>query len=568
MSGTNFQTGNDTFRKLFGNGLVYSIPRFQRDYSWTDTEWEELWDDLLECLSSGHDIAHYLGYLVLQSDNSKSFDVIDGQQRLTTLSIIILAVMRNLQKLVRNGIDAEQNQIRLEQIRSSYIGYLDPVTLISKSKLTLNRNNNAYYQNYLVTLSELPQRGFKASEHLMRKASDWFEKRIWEYANHNSGKKLAELVEVISDKFFFTVITVNDELNAYKVFETLNARGVRLSATDLLKNYLFSVLHKDNVHETEMQGMDNRWEQLVTRLGESDLPDFLRIHWISRYGSVRKSELFKVIRREVNDRAAVFSLLANLDSDIDSYLGLNSPLNSEWDHEVKKYAEVLRIFGVRQHYAISMAAKRRLSSVDFTNFMKHMVTMSLRYNVIGNRQANEQERVYADIAIKLSNGEYDKLTDILERMRSIYPRDDEFRGAFSSKQLKTTQARNNKIVKYLLCNFENTLTGIEPDQSSSKLTVEHILPQNPDRNWDDFSEQDIEDNVYRIGNMTILEANINREIQNREYEIKKPAFAQSEFQITKNIVKNYDDWDASNINSRQKQLAKMATSIWRIPQLS
>lgn len=568
MSGTNFQTGNDTFRKLFGNGLVYSIPRFQRDYSWTDTEWEELWDDLLECLSSEDDISHYLGYLVLQSDNSKSFDVIDGQQRLTTLSIIILAVMRNLQKLVKNGIDSEQNEKRLDQIRNSYIGYLDPVTLISKSKLTLNRNNNSYYQNYLVTLSDLPQRGFKASEHLMRKASDWFEKRIWDYADHKSGKKLAELVEVISDKFFFTVITVNDELNAYKVFETLNARGVRLSATDLLKNYLFSILHRDNVHETEMQAMDDRWEQLVTRLGESDLPDFLRIHWISRYGSVRKSELFKVIRKEVDDRAAVFSLLADLDLDIDTYLGLNSPLNSEWDPDVKKHAEVLRLFGVRQHYAISIAAKRRLSSADFASFMRHMVTMSLRYNVIGNRQANEQERIYADIAIKLSNGTYDKLSDILDRMRSIYPKDEEFRSAFSSKHLKTTQARNNKIVKYLLCNFENDLNGIEPDQTSSKLTVEHILPQNPEGDWDVFSEQDIEDNIYRIGNMTILESSINREIQNKSYEVKKLAFERSEFEVTKKISADNDKWDTDSINSRQNQLARKATSIWRISQLS
>lgn len=568
MSGANFQTENNTFRKLFVNGLVYSIPRFQRDYSWTDTEWEELWGDLLECLNSDDDISHYLGYLVLQTDNGKSFDVIDGQQRLTTLSIIILAVLRNLQKLVDNNVEAEQNKTRLEQIRNNYIGYLDPVSLVSQSKLTLNRNNNDYYQNYLITLSDLPQRGFKASEHAMRKASDWFEKRIWEYADHKSGVKLAELVEVISDKLFFTVITVNDELNAYKVFETLNARGVRLSATDLLKNYLFSVLHKDNVHETEMQAMDDRWEQLVTRLGESDLPDFLRIHWISRHGSVRKAELFKVIRKEVTDRAAVFSLLINLDADIDSYLSLNTPLSSEWNHEVKKQAEILKTFGLRQHYALCMAAHRTLSEADFASFMKHMVTMSFRYNVISNRQANEQERVYADIAIKLSKGDCDKLSDILDRMRSIYPKDDEFKASFSSKQLKTTQARNNKIVKYILCNFERQINGVEPEQNSSIHTVEHILPQNPEGNWDSFSEQDIEDNVYRIGNMTILEANINREIQNTEFELKKSAFARSEFEITKKVAKDFDEWDVATINSRQRQLAKLATSIWRIPQLS
>ncbi len=147
MSATNFNTKNDTYRKLIGNGLTYRIPRFQRDYSWTDEEWEDLWLDILGVLNAGGEPAHYMGYLVLQSDDDKTFDVIDGQQRLTTLSIIILAVLKNFRRLIENGVDASRNQQRLEQIRQTYIGYVDPVTLVPRSKLTLNRNNDTYYQN-------------------------------------------------------------------------------------------------------------------------------------------------------------------------------------------------------------------------------------------------------------------------------------------------------------------------------------------------------------------------------------------------------------------------------------
>jgi uncharacterized protein with ParB-like and HNH nuclease domain len=85
MAATHFKTENTTFRKLIGNGLTYRIPRFQRDYSWTDEEWEDLWLDLLGTLQPGGEPAHYMGYLVLQSPDDKSFEVIDGQQRLTTL---------------------------------------------------------------------------------------------------------------------------------------------------------------------------------------------------------------------------------------------------------------------------------------------------------------------------------------------------------------------------------------------------------------------------------------------------------------------------------------------------
>jgi len=186
-----------------------------------------------------------MGYLVLQSPDDKSFEVIDGQQRLTTVTIVILAILKHLQRLVDAGKEPAANAQRVTQIRQTYIGYLDPVTLVSRPKLVLNRNNNSYFQDYLVPLGHLPRRGFRASEHLLRKAFEWFDKRIdaiLKQETGDQGRRLAQLVEDLSDRLFFTVITVTDELNAYKVFETLNARGVRLSATDLLKNTLFSVL--------------------------------------------------------------------------------------------------------------------------------------------------------------------------------------------------------------------------------------------------------------------------------------------------------------------------------------
>lgn len=574
MSGTNFKTENNTFRKLFGNGLTYNIPRFQRDYSWTDVEWDELWLDILEATKTGGEPAHYMGYLVLQTQNDKTFDVIDGQQRLTTLSIIVLAILRNLKRLIEAGQDPEQNQLRLDQIRSSYIGYLDPVTLVASSKLTLNRNNNDYYQTYLVPLLALPQRGFKASEHAMRKASDWFEKRVLEFANTatnaetSTGVALARLLESICDKLFFTVITVSDELNAYKVFETLNSRGVRLSATDLLKNYLFSVLHRDSVHENEMSAMDDRWERLVSRLGETDLPDFLRIHWMSRNGLVRQSELFKTIRLKITDRAEVFSLLNALDSDVDPYLGLTSPENSDWSPELKESASLLRMFGVRQPYALLIAARRVLSSGDFTSLLKIIVNISFRYNVIGTMQAGEQERVYSDAAARLSAGTIADLASLVEALRPVYSSDATFKAAFASKELKTTQSRNNRIVRYILCNLERQAGGGDHDRDSATFTVEHILPQNPEGGWDQFSEIETDANIYRLGNMTLLETSLNRDIGNAAIEKKLVAFADSMFETTKKIASDNDDWTPQRVNARQNTMAKVAISIWRVAQLS
>jgi uncharacterized protein with ParB-like and HNH nuclease domain len=110
----------------------------------------------------------------------------------------------------------------------------------------------------------------------LREAFEWFDKRVRDYARQQGGDEgvtLAQLVESMSDRLFFTVITVTDELNAYKVFETLNARGVRLSATDLLKNYLFSVLHRGEQHEHEMKTLEDRWESSGS-FGQRKLPRF------------------------------------------------------------------------------------------------------------------------------------------------------------------------------------------------------------------------------------------------------------------------------------------------------
>lgn len=574
MSATNFKTENNTYRKLLGNGLTYRIPRFQRDYSWSDEEWEDLWADIVETTRDGGEPAHYMGYLVLQSKDERTFEVIDGQQRLTTLSIIVLAVLRNLQRLISGGIDPENNAKRLEQIRQSYIGYLDPVTLVPRSKLTLNNNNDSYYQSYLVTLGNLPQRGFKASEHAMRKASEWFEKRIRDHVKSltgvdaNEGVRLAQLVEAISDRLFFTVITVTDELNAYKVFETLNARGVRLSATDLLKNHLFSVLHREGQHEHEMKSMEERWESLVGRLGGESFPDFLRMHWISRHSFVRQSELFKTIRSQVVDRAAVFSLLKGLDDDMDTYLALVSPDGSNWPIEIKGYAKDLRMFSVRQPFPLLIAAKRILDDADFETLMRTLVQISFRYNVIGSQQTSEQERVYSAAAEKISSSDFKSIKQIMESLRPVYLADKAFTAAFSEKAISTKSSRNQRIVRYILCALERQETQTDHDFDSDTFNIEHVLPQNPGTNWSQFSDDQAEASIYRIGNMTLLNSGANRDIHNSNYSQKREAYLASNFHITQNIAKENAEWTTERISARQAAMARVASSIWRVAQLS
>ncbi|RFC36628.1 MAG: Protein of unknown function DUF262 [Candidatus Nitrotoga sp. SPKER] len=444
MPVANFKTENNTYRKLISSGLSYHIPHFQPDYGWTEHEWGDLWADIMRVVQADGEPVHYMGYLVLQSKDNKTFDVIEGQQRLTTLMLITLAALKNLERLIAEKNNPENNQQRMNQIRQTYITYLDPVTLMSRSKLTLNRNNDVYFQNYLIPLDHLFQRGCRESERRLCKAFEWFAIKMSEYtkiAGGDEGVALASLVESISDKLFFTVISVTDELNAYKVFETLNARGINLSSTDLLKNHLFSVLYGDKDHRHEMKVLADRWEAMVICLGSENFPDFLLVHWISRHTFVRQPELFRTISSCVTSREEVFKLLQDMEEDINSYLALTQVELSRGSANYKEYIRDLHMLRVRQPFPLLVAAHRMLSANDFERVLRNCIAISFRYIVIGSQPTNKQESIYYSVAQEISRGDISTATAVLKAMQFVYPSDDEFRGACSDKQISATTSR-------------------------------------------------------------------------------------------------------------------------------
>lgn len=561
MASMNFNTANSTFRQLIGNGMTYQVPRFQRDYSWTSDEWDDLWQDIIGLFEDDPEPAHYMGYLVLQSSDSKQFDIIDGQQRITTLSVMILAALSHLKDIAASGIDADQNRQRLEQLRNSYIGYLDPVTLIPRSKLQLNRHNNDFYQNYLVPLEKIPQRGLRASEHSLRKAFDWFKNGIRSHCGPD-GVRAARFVDEVVDKLFFTVITVTDELNAFKVFETLNARGVRLSSTDLLKNYLFSVVNSAGSHEHEMKMLEERWERIVGILGSESFPDFLRAYWNSRNKLVRKADLFKTIRREIQGKQAAFDLIRNLDTHAHIYAALRDPQADHWGKEPRRMLQQLKMFNVRQPLSLLMAAHETFDSGEFERILRAVCVISFRYNVICNMQTNEQERAYNAVSILIAGG--CSVRDVLGGLRRIYPEDAQFKAAFADKELKTTSSRNKNVVRFVLFSLEKHVGGVEHDVESDRYTIEHILPEHPGDEWTAYDEHRDEKFIYRLGNMTLMEAKSNREIGNGGYENKRETFSASTFEITRKLADEYAEWNTDKIASRQSWMATQASSIWRI----
>ena len=280
---------NQTFQELIGNGVKYVVPRFQRDYAWQVEQWEDLWSDV-ETLVDEH--YHYMGYIVLQRKGQHDFEVIDGQQRLVTLSLIVLAAMRQIKDLAESNHEAEENEERLRVLTDRFIGAKNSISLRVDNKLSLNRNNGSSFKEICSNLESPNRRGLTLTNRLLHKAFQFFlDKEVGK-----TGSEIAEFIEKLSSGMVFTKIVVQDDLNAYKVFETLNARGVQLSTPDLLKNYIFSIITKnDDVSEDELTELDESWSEIISQLGETNFTDFIRYHHNFQASLVSKKDLFSSV---------------------------------------------------------------------------------------------------------------------------------------------------------------------------------------------------------------------------------------------------------------------------------
>lgn len=500
-----------------------------------------------------------MGYLVLQAEENRELVVIDGQQRLSTISFIILASLKVLKELEEKGIEPEDNKQRRELLYNNFIGFVDPKTLLSENKLKLNRHNDAFYRHTMVRLSEFPRRGLNASEKLMKDCFLFFHEKIsQEYGS--SGVSVIDFVDMVVDKLFFTVVRVDDEANAYKVFETLNARGVQLSSTDLLKNYLFSVIDKDGVHEASLEEAERLWEHLIVRLGDSKLPKFVRSSWNSRNPLARDKELFKRVKESIQNQTDAFAFIQLLREDIDIYIALQDPEDEFWKdgqyREAKEYIREMRLYRAKQHIPLMMRVYNQCSFGFFLKILRWCSVIIFRYNVIRGENPNELERVYNNASLKVEGDE-----SLTERdFRKVYIDDETFEYDFAQKSFGK---QSHDIAKFVLSKIEKQNYQCPMDHDA--LTIEHILPQNPNENgWAYFSDEEVEKYSERLGNLALLEKNLNKDAQNKAFMEKKYIYEKSSVQSVTKLCEE-ETWGPDNIVRRQKHMARVAKTIWRIP---
>ncbi len=560
-------TDTEDLKELLANGKTYQVPPYQRDYSWKAEHWEDLWDDIRALERNRGD--HYMGSIVLQSGDRKQFRIIDGQQRIATLSILVLSCIDFLHALKEQGVDAKENEDRAGLLEAAYIGGRDPVSLRVVSKLQLNAHDDNFYQLNLT--QRMPPAGglrnLADSERLLWECFQFFRQKIEDrFSRQKDGKAVAAFVnEVITERLLFISVRVQDELSAYTVFETLNARGLELSEPDLLKNYLLSLA--DRLSKSQMDPLLRQWNRIASKVGNARLPEFLRHHLNSRREYVRQKDLFKTIKGDVSDMRGVFDLLRKLEEDAAWYQALgdhNDPLLLDYPG-AREHVRILNLFGVTQYLPLALASKDIFDTQQLVEVFRYCAIVSLRFNGVSRRSTHILEEVYNNAALALRNKKAKTLQDLRRLLEPIYIPDNEFESDFANLQIRAS-GRSGKRLRYILCELEKRM---EPkdlnDETAPNATVEHVLPENPCPAWNDsFPEKDRERYIERLGNYTLLEKGLNnKDAANLAFADKKVVYQKSIYAMTRAIAA-YDEWTPAVVDEHQAQMARLAKTIWKL----
>ena len=283
--------------EVLKGSLLYRVPVYQRDFAWTDEEIETIWEDLLRAFEEDQG-EYFLGAIVLSRLNDEKVrEVVDGQQRLVALSMLFGIISREWGRR-----DEEKRQMGVFR---DYLGTEDRRTGDTNPKLTLNDNNDPTFQKIVVQGKQLDSSYRQALNHsnrLIVKAYGRLRKQVkdWLEGNQDQESALIDFEEYLADNTNLIVIDVDNNADAFTIFETLNDRGLDLAVADLVKNYLFS---KSENRITQFQ---RAWGDISLLIGSEYVTQFLRHYWLSRYaGVVRERDLYRALRQEVSGTSSL-----------------------------------------------------------------------------------------------------------------------------------------------------------------------------------------------------------------------------------------------------------------------
>jgi len=570
-----------TIRDILTLNNKYIIPRFQREYSWEKPELDEfLTDTILQIKKTADNQLlisdYFIGSIVLiGNEKETSFQVVDGQQRLTTITImfsVLTQIFKELSKpdLVESchtfieGKDEDhkpffklendnpkpflQHRIQSKEIDESY----EPQTDEEKKLIFAY---NYFYKNF----------ENKSIVNLFKEGQ--FDVSTIDYI---------EILKAIREqlkRFSVIFITVDSLEDANTIFETLNAKGKDLEAIDLIKNEIFKILNDEHPTDATRTKWKSIKEKLLEREYSENITVFLRHFWLSKYKFTQKSQIYESFKEMIPQTKDSYNEFVNdLVNSSKTYIQIISPQPADWPRNEKKIIYnsllALNIFSVTQTRPLIIALLETnklkpdvLKHAILVRFLSLLENFHFKFTAVTSSRSSGLESIYSRIAIKLrtaiSHSEVNLIyLELYNALKPKTPSKEVFMDGFKNIVFTKEITRNRSLVKYIIQKIE---TGLAPSSEYviSDFSIEHISDESLSLK-----------NMGQLGNLLPLSQHLNSEINTNDLSVKIKVYKKSMYYLVKRFVENYESssiFAEIDIDTRTTELGEIAyNKIWEI----
>ena len=578
---------------LFTKQIIYEIPPFQRRYVWEEEEqWEPLWEDVRNtadnCIANfAYNTAHFLGAVVLkQQFNPSSMlekrEVVDGQQRLTTMQLLLDAVQEVLEEY---GAVAAAQQLSILVLNDASYHRDEPDSMFKVLPTTDDREAFMHAMN-----NNLESADYSGSR--IGRAHDFFKDQISDWLDQHSDNQLEAinaLQKVVARLLELVVIDLDPNEEEHVIYETLNARGTPLAPSDLVKNMMVSQARNEGIlEESEIWGFGGNWWVRQIRQGRLYRPrvDAFLNYWLNvrTQDEVLEKNLFSTFRRYFYAQTSQDQAIKDIASDLKrvgyEYYAIEEiteNLKPEFATFLKRWKEIgagvltpvlLWLFSSEAPKKQVVKGIQALESFIVRRMICRMTTMG-------------QNRLFIDLLPRLEEADVTQAGDVIinylaeqKSNTGLWPDDDQLRDTFINQKIYGLLAQ--KRIRIVLQGIEDELrtTKAESQSAPDNLTIEHVMPQGwaESKHWQipnsvaDETQAKIDRNriIHTIGNLTLTNQGLNSSLSNSAWQDKQTELqAHSTLFLNKDLLDNPPEvWDEQAIRDRAIRLYEVAIKVW------
>lgn len=566
---------NQTIRDLLGKYCFY-IPDYQRSYSWKSENIDEFLDDLFNVIHSGQaDARHFLGAITMakRDGHQDTVDLIDGQQRMTTIFLFLYVILGEY----RSTRFADKATGRADELLRK-LAYLNDDGERTGSRLVLGEFNREFFEEFVI---DGHKKGDDDREQIKAtyQAKHAFSQNQAIYDAYNKMKLMIEerldccqseddayeylkaLHICVLDRVEIVTMLVEEEADAFLIFETLNDRGLALSAVDLIKNKLFQTFAS---HPDEFEQLKSSWEEMCDNIdNKDDLKKFLLHYWRARKGFTSPQSLYKTCRDYISTKGfeeakRIVNELKYLST---YYNGFCNPMGEyPWrNRELKVTLEDMKKMRYDLAHPILLSAiyKYPNNEDELAKVAKLCLNFLIRYISVMKGKPTSVEKEISQLA-----RQEDFSIEVLQDSFAAKAPD----GQFRDQLLTMTMPHTQPLTHYLLCVYESDGCGrkeIWTTPGRGNNTVEHILPQTVKASTESGqywlsqfgSLENCETYKDRLGNYAFLTKEAQSKALNKDFSFKKTVYSnETDMKLTQELAV-CDDWNLSEINRRQERMA-------------